>query len=456
MTARVLVVDDVPANVKLLEAKLSAEYFDVLTARDGLEALDVAKRELPDIVLLDVMMPGLDGFEVCRRLKADTDLRHIPVVMVTALDQVSDRVQGLEAGADDFLTKPFRDLPLFARVRSLLRLKMLTDELRLREATGQRLGLLDGHNTLRGDIDGGRILVIEDNPRMAERLAAPLVDAGADVCREQDANKALERARTENFDAFVVSLSLRDYDGLRLCSHLRSFEGTRHTPILILVDDDDGNNLVRALDIGINDYLIRPVDRNELLARARTQLRRKRYQDQLRSSINMSMEMAVTDGLTGLHNRRYMMSHLANLMERAISDDRALSVVLLDIDHFKPVNDTHGHQAGDAVLQEVAGRIRRNVRGSDLPARYGGEEFGIVMPETDQGTAALIAERLCQNMSETAITVPQTPQPIAVTVSLGVATLAGASDNVDSLLKRADDALYRAKREGRNRVIVYA
>jgi two-component system cell cycle response regulator len=108
------------------------------------------------------------------------------------------------------------------------------------------------------------------------------------------------------------------------------------------------------------------------------------------------------------------------------------------------------------VLQEVAGRIRRNVRGSDLPARYGGEEFGIVMPETDQDTAALIAERLCQNMSETAITVPQTPQPIAVTVSLGVATLAGASDNVDSLLKRADDALYRAKREGRNRVIVYA
>src|SRR3546814_9084440 len=107
----------------------------------------------------------------------------------------------------------------------------------------------------------------------------------------------------------------------------------------------------------------------------------------------MSREMAVTEGRTGLHNRRYMMSHLASLMGRAIADDRALSVVLLDIDHFKPVNDTHGHQAGDAVLQEVAGRIRRNVRGSDLPARYGGEEFGIVMPETDQDTAALIAER---------------------------------------------------------------
>jgi two-component system, cell cycle response regulator len=130
MSARVLVVDDLLPNVKLLEAKLNSEYYDVLTARSGIEALEVVKNNPPDIILLDVMMPEMDGFETCRRLKADPTVSHIPVVMVTALSEVEDRVQGLKAGADDFLTKPINDLALFARIRSLVRLKIMTDELR--------------------------------------------------------------------------------------------------------------------------------------------------------------------------------------------------------------------------------------------------------------------------------------------------------------------------------------
>src|SRR6201985_2248286 len=138
MTARVLVVDDVPANVKLLEARLSAEYFDVATAMSGLEALAICEKAECDIVLLNVMMPDMDGFEVCRRLKSNSKTHHIPVVMVTALDHPSDRVRGLEAGADDFLTKPVSDVALIARVRSLSRLKLMTDELRVRAAARAR------------------------------------------------------------------------------------------------------------------------------------------------------------------------------------------------------------------------------------------------------------------------------------------------------------------------------
>src|SRR5207247_2759077 len=138
---RILVGDDVLANVKLLEARLTAEYFDVAVALSGREALASCERGLCDIVLLDVMMPDLDGFEVCRRLKADPATHHIPVVMVTALDQPSDRVRGLEAGADDFLTKPVSDIALIARVRSLVRLKMITDELRVRGTTSQGIGI---------------------------------------------------------------------------------------------------------------------------------------------------------------------------------------------------------------------------------------------------------------------------------------------------------------------------
>src|ERR1700687_4276347 len=146
MTARVLVVDDVPANVKLLEARLSAEYFDVVTAMSGAEALAVCERGECDVVLLDVMMPDMDGFEVCRRLKSGISTHHIPVVMVTALDQTSDRVTGLDCGADDFLPKPVSDVALIARVRSLSRLKMMTDELRMRALTSREIGIQDPEN----------------------------------------------------------------------------------------------------------------------------------------------------------------------------------------------------------------------------------------------------------------------------------------------------------------------
>ncbi|HTO40188.1 MAG TPA: response regulator, partial [Rhizomicrobium sp.] len=156
MTARVLVVDDILSNVKLLEAKLTAEYFEVVTGFNGMEAIAKTEEYSPDIILLDVMMPGMDGFEACRRIKSNPKTAHVPVIMVTALDQPSDRVAGLEAGADDFLTKPVEDAALFARVRSLVRLKMMTDELRMRESTGQSMGLLDPAETLIENAPAGR------------------------------------------------------------------------------------------------------------------------------------------------------------------------------------------------------------------------------------------------------------------------------------------------------------
>src|SRR6187402_280428 len=163
MTARILVVDDIPANVKLLEARLTAEYFDVTTAMSGAEALSICERAQCDIVLLDVMMPEMDGFETCRRLKANPATHHIPVVMVTALDQPSDRVRGLEAGADDFLTKPVSEVALIARVRSLARLKLVTDELRMRAVTSKEIGIRSPENAAVAESGrGGSVLVVDD------------------------------------------------------------------------------------------------------------------------------------------------------------------------------------------------------------------------------------------------------------------------------------------------------
>jgi two-component system cell cycle response regulator len=455
MSARVLVVDDIPANVKLLEAKLRAEYFDVLTAPSGSEALEIIRCHKPDIVLLDVMMPGMDGFEVCRRIKSASDTRHIPVVIVTALDQSEDRVRGLEAGADDFLTKPVDDVALFARTKSLVRLKMTLDELRMRQSTGVQFGLIEENKS---DVEAaikGRILIVEDRELVARQLADSL-GREHEVVIESRQDTIFNSARANFFDLAVVSLSMKENDGLRLCSKLRSMEETRGLPIIALVEYADTPGLVRALELGINDYVMRPVDRNELMARVRTQLKQKLYTDRLRENFQISLEMAVTDSLTGLYNRRYMESHLTSLLSRAVAGAKPLSLLIVDIDFFKAINDTHGHDVGDEVLREFATRLATNVRGIDLGCRYGGEEFVVVMPDTDISFAYMVAERLRQQVAEVPFEVPNLSDPISVTVSIGITCIDGPHDNAASLLKRADEALYRAKNEGRNRVIAEA
>lgn len=451
MTARILVVDDILANVKLLEARLSAEYFEVLTAFSGQEALDVLARERVDVVLLDVMMPGMDGFEVCRRIKSDAKMHHIPVIMVTALDQPSDRVQGLEAGADDFLTKPVDDIALITRVKNLGRLKMLHDEMLMRATTGRQMGLAETtafEQALSGR--SGKILVVDDHPRSAARLTEALAKSH-EVNTETDPGAALATLGEQQIDLLIVSLSLAEADGLRLCSQVRSLERTRHTPIIMLVDPGDEARLLRGLELGVNDYLIRPIERHELLARVRTQIKRKRHGDFLRSTLEESVELSITDALTGLHNRRYMEGHLKTLVRDALATGRRLSVLLADIDHFKVVNDTYGHDSGDVVLREFAARLKRNTRGVDLACRLGGEEFLIIMPDTDMARAYQVGERLRACIAADPFAIGG-DRRIRVTASVGLATLEHADDTPETMFKRADNALYAAKRRGRNRV----
>lgn len=454
MTARILVVDDIPANVKLLEARLLAEYFDVLTAENGYEALAICERTQVDLILLDIMMPGLDGFEVCERLKANPRTTHIPVVMVTALDQPSDRVRGLKAGADDFLTKPVNDLQLMSRVKSLVRLKTLTDELHMRAATARAVSMEQGLDTNLGD-EPGNILLVDGRASSQERIARALKPI-ADVTCMSDPQAAVFQAAEGNYELVIVNANFEDYDPLRLCSQLRSLERTRFLPLLLIAEQGDDNLVVRALDLGVTDYLMRPIDPNELIARSLTQIRRKRCNDRLRASVRQTIELAVTDGLTGLHNRRYLDNHMKLLIDRATARGRPLSVCITDIDRFKLVNDTYGHDAGDAVLREFASRVRSAVRGADLACRYGGEEFVLVMPDTPGEMAASVAERLRRIIEQEPFRIPGMDVFLSITASLGIASALPEGDSPEALLKRADTALYEAKRSGRNRVVAAA
>ncbi len=459
MSGRVLVVDDVATNRLLLRAKLSSAYYDVVVAESGAKALEIARREQPDMIMLDVMMPDMDGFAVCQALKADEATAHIPVIMVTALNSPEERVRGLEAGADDFLSKPFSDLALFARVRNLMRMKMMFDELRLRDLTSRELGLVDFVSDQEA----------ENEPAGPVLLAPPSVEAGRDWARAlidklglaaivtHSEREALNLARLELPDVFVVHQDLIEGgDGLRLVSALKARPETRQASIILVVEDGDVETAAKGFELGASDYIEGPFDVAELVARIGSQLRRKRYSDRLRSNVRNGLKMAVIDPLTGIYNRRYAAQHMNRVLERARESRNGFAVMMIDLDRFKSINDRFGHDAGDAVLREFSRRLQENIRGVDLVARFGGEEFFVAMPDVDQAQAAAAAERIRSAVEDRPFAVPRAVPgaagPLHVTVSIGVAIGTAHETDAEEIIRRADAALFRSKHEGRNRV----
>lgn len=446
MTARVLVVDDSLPNRKLLEARLQDEYFEVLGATSGAEAITLAQRWSPDIILLDVLMPVMDGFEACRRLKAQPATAHIPVVMVTSLNDQTERVRGLDAGADDFLVKPVDQATLFARLRALLRVKQVLDAWRLRAETVRDLGF-EPPSAPPEDFEGAKVLLLSDNAAEAAALSAALAADGMTLEQSQDEKAVWARLQDPkaHYDLVLTSLPMPEGDPLRLASRLRAEAETRDLPLMLIADDAQRDLVLRAFELGASDHVLRPINEEELRARVRNQVRRRRYQLRLRAEFDRSLELAVTDGLTGLRNRRYVFRHLESLLRAGT----ACGVLMIDVDRFKPLNDYYGHAAGDAALREVAARLREHVRASDIVARYGGEEFLVVMSGAGAEETAVIAERLRAAIADRPIDLGQAKLP--VTVSVGSALAANMTD-AEALIAAADVAMYRAKALGRNRV----
>jgi two-component system cell cycle response regulator len=359
-------------------------------------------------------------------------------------------VRGLQAGAEEFLTKPIDDVQLMARVKSLLTLKLVTDELRAREANGRRLGVI-GEDLRPDPLDGrrvfsGNVLLIDDNLTQIKRVTAALGIEHRVVGLGGEAEAGPP-------DLVVVSVTAKSFDGFRIIARMRSGEPTRHLPVLAIVDPDDRVRTLRALELGAHDVIVRPIDEDEIIARARTLMRRKRYIDALRQRLDHSLELAITDQLTNLYNRRFINAQLGPMVQRAQCGGEPVSVMTIDIDHFKQCNDTYGHDVGDAVLREFAVRLASNVRPSDFACRMGGEEFVVIMPRTSGDIACLAAERLRRQVCASPFNAQGLSHPLDVTVSIGVACSGGPDDSAQALIKRADEALYEAKRAGRNRVV---
>lgn len=458
MTGRILIVDDRVANLGVLEAKLVSEYFDVTTATSGQKALELVNQDPPDIILLDVMMPDMDGYQVCEILKKNPKTAHIPVIMVTALGDVKDRIRGLQAGADEFLTKPVQDLQLLSRVRSLIRLKVLMDSLKIQRMASSGLGVPEDQMVAfptDDHIHGVRIACLVEDDVLREKIEAFLNLDKHSLSFFKTAESFLNVLGTRKYDMAMVPLMFHGEETLRLCSQVRSSAATRHLPLIMIAQDFQETLLAKSLDIGVNDYILEPLDPNELRLRVRTQTKRLLYQKLLRLSHEKSMDLSLTDELTKLYNRRYFNAHLDALLQMESGQKRSSCLMLIDIDHFKSINDTFGHDQGDKILVELARLLQMNTRDSDLVARLGGEEFVVVVDNATLGTGLRIAERLRRAVENKAFPVIQ-GGTMTISISIGV-TVSGMDKKTftrEAMLKAADVALYQAKNAGRNRTVV--
>ena len=452
MTANILVVDDIDQNIRLMEAKLLNEYYTVYTATSGKQALDILKRNKIDVVLLDCMMPEMDGFETCKLIKSNPDTTYIPVVIVTALSDVEDRVHGLEVGADEFLTKPVDDKSLFARIKALVRIKYIIDELRLRNDTNIELGVRSVD--LYQDFSRSKIILIDDDVVQARHITKVLNQLTDNIRVVSDGNM-INTLLSDGFkpDTTIISCQLEDQDPLRLLASLKSHEYIGYSSIMMLAEDDKINMVNRALDMGASDYLMVPIEQSELIARIKTQLRKKYYQDALRKDLEHGMNMAIKDGLSGLYNRRYFDKHLPRIVAQAEKGEKNLYLMMIDVDYFKDVNDKYGHLVGDQVIKVVSSIIVSNMRAEDTIARYGGEEFVVIIYDISEEDVLNIADRLKNAVAEYPFALPNTDKTLTKTVSVGL-TKYQQGEDVLEFLDRSDKAMYAAKNAGRNQVVV--
>jgi two-component system, cell cycle response regulator len=450
---RILIVDDEPLNVKLTGARLASKGYRILSAADGKEALELVRKHRPDLILLDIMMPGMDGYEVTETLKQDPEHCDIPIILVTALDGEDDKRKGLEAGADEFLNKPVNYTELEARVLSLIRLKQYQEQLGTRMASERVLV-----ESPRGAPTGGeealpRVLLVEDDDPGALLMEGSLDEIPCRVTRVRDGRGALEAVAREKIDVVLLSIVLPLMDGFEVCRRLKEKEETVPVQVVMVTSLNDLQNKIRGLEVGADDFLVKPITREELCARVKSLIRKKRYLDGLRAKVDAALQAAITDELTGIYNYAYFKHFLGLELKRSKRQNHSLALMMIDVDHFKAFNDTYGHPAGDRALRDIASVLRDHVREIDLAARYGGEEFAVVLPYLDGQAASGVAERLVAAVRENCGGAFVNSHRLSV--SIGVSLFPHHGESMEDLIGAADAALYKAKRSGKNRSCVW-
>ena len=453
----ILIVDDDPLNVKLLSATLSADGYETLSAYDGKTALKIAQTEFPDLILLDIMMPEIDGYEVTEILKQNPDTKDIPIILITALDGREDKLKGLEAGADEFLNKPANAAELLARVKSLLRLKLYQDQLKVRTHPQEFIasnGKADGGPI--GDLNLPSVLLVEDEDRDVRLLKSYLQGEAYHIEVAHTGEETISRVLKDKVDLILLDILLPGMDGFEVVRQLREMESAENIQVLAITSLKDMESKIRGIELGVDDYLVKPINKHELRVRVKSLVKKKAYLDTLRQGYQTAVYTAITDKLTGLYNRAYFEHYLHLEIKRADRLKDQLSLIMMDIDEFKYYNDSFGHLTGDRILRTLGKLVKESIREIDLAVRYGGEEFAFVLPTTDKEGAVAVAERLRRVVYEHSFFSEDERTDKRLSVSVGVAVYPDEALSLEALIRSADMQLYRAKREGKNRVCFHS
>ena len=450
--SKILVVDDEPLNVKLLSAMLPSDQYETASAFSGDEALKLVRDFQPDLILLDIMMPGLNGYDLTRILKSNTESSEIPIVLITAFSGSEYEIKGLEAGADEFLNKPVNKTELLTRAKSLIRLRQYKEQIKSRTCSIKSVtSNIDEKNCLDNtELNLPTILIVEDNKIDAKLLQRYLHGEPYQIKHASNGENAISRSQQERIDVILLDLLLPGKSGFDVCSALKEKENTQNIQIVAITGLSDLESKLKGIELGVDDYLIKPVNMHILRTRVKSLVKKKALLDRLCDKYEMAVHSAITDKLTGLYNRRYFDHFLDFEIKRSSRQKASLALLMIDIDNFKLINDTLGHLFGDKILNKLGDIIKSIIRETDLAARYGGEEFSIVMSNTGLEEATEIAERLRKAISEYNFEITYRP----TTVSIGIALYPLDSTSLQDLLSNADRALYRAKHEGKNRVCV--
>jgi two-component system, cell cycle response regulator len=453
---RILIVDDDPLNVKLLASKLPEDQFEPLTAFSGQEALRKTLKDPPDLILLDIMMPEMNGYEVSHWLKTNPATEDIPIILVTALDGTDDKIKGFEAGADEFLNKPVNTIELLARINSLLRLKYYREQLRSR--TFSEKGFCGGQATpdpaeeIHPPV---KILLVEDDDKDARMIQEYFAGESYHLETVNTGEMAMERVQKEAFDLVLLDVLLPGVDGFEVCQRIKGLHQTQDLQVVLITCLPDLENKIKGVEQGADDYLIKPINGRELKARVKVLVKKKHYIDQLRNNFEQALNSAIYDGLTGLHNQTYFKKFLEMEIKRADRQRYPLGLMIIDIDDFKNINDRFGHLTGDLILKDLAQVIKKNIREVDLSARYGGDEFVVVLPYTDQTETAQIIERIQKAVARYRHSEETLLQQEPMTLSFGIAFFPFQGTTMEELIRKADQTLYRSKQEGKNRYTFY-
>ena len=452
---KILIVDDDPLNIKLLAAKLPDEKYKTIEACNGAEAIEKALKESPDLILLDIMMPEMDGYEVTKRLKDNPATREIPIILITALDNRDDKVKGLEAGAEEFLNKPINTTELLARIQSMVRLKQYQEQLSIRSHSGQSFFIGSHQGEPGEDKELPLILLVENDQKDARLIGSYLSNQPYHVMFAGDGEETMTLVQEEKIDLILLDILLPGMDGFQVCERLKEVDDTKDIQILFITSLQDLESKIKGLEIGADDYLIKPIDERELRIRVKSLLKKKECLDGLVSLQKRTLDSVINDALTGLYNHTYFRRYLELELKRSLRQKYPLALTMIDIDDFELYNNRVGHHAGDIFLIEMARVLRENIREVDLLARYGGEKFAIAQPYTGRGEVSTVAERLHSAIREHPFHLEVYMSPPQMTVSMGVALCPSDATTPDSLIQKAETALSSAKKEGKNRFLLY-